>query len=62
MFAHRKNYWRVIMMNDPIVNEVRKNREQLAKKFNYDIHAIFTDVRKRQFLLGNRLNFLYVIR
>ena len=42
-------------MEDPIVDEVRKAREQLARKFNYDIHAIFTDIRERQKSLGNRL-------
>jgi hypothetical protein len=43
------------MYDDPIVNEVRKTREQLAKKFNYDVGAIFRDLRKQQAKLGNRL-------
>ncbi|MEI6084736.1 MAG: hypothetical protein WCS70_10585 [Verrucomicrobiota bacterium] len=33
---------------DPIVAEVRRVRDQLARKFHYDIHAIFEDLRKRQ--------------
>ena len=33
---------------DPIVAEVRRVRDQLAKKFNYDVHAICEDLRKRQ--------------
>ncbi len=43
------------MYDDPIVDEVRKTREQLAKKFNFDVGAIFKDLRKRQAKLGNRL-------
>jgi hypothetical protein len=33
---------------DPIVAEVRRVRDQLSKEFNYDLHAIFEDLRKRQ--------------
>ncbi len=36
------------MNNDPIVDEVRRVRDDLARRFNYDIHAIFADLRKRQ--------------
>ena len=43
------------MYDDPIVNEVRKTRERLAKKFNYDVGAIFRDLRKQQAKLGDRL-------
>ena len=43
------------MWEDPIVTEVRKVREQLAREFDFDVHAIFTDLRKRQTLLGSRL-------
>jgi hypothetical protein len=42
-------------MNDPIVQEVRKAREQLARKFDFDLHAIFGDIRERQKGLGDRL-------
>lgn len=42
-------------MDDPIVQEVRKAREKIAKKFNYDLHAIFSDVCVRQKELGVRL-------
>lgn len=30
-------------MNDPIVEEIRKYRDEHAKKFNYDIDAICAD-------------------
>jgi hypothetical protein len=43
------------MYDDPIVNEVRKTRERLAKKFNFDVGAIFRDLRKQQAKLGDRL-------
>ena len=36
------------MINDPIVNHVRKIREKLTKIFNYDVDAIFTDLREKQ--------------
>ena len=36
------------MKNDPIVEEVRKIREKLAAKFNYDIDGIFADAMKRE--------------
>ena len=42
-------------MDDPIVKDVRKVRENLARKFNFDLHAIFNDVRERQKALGARL-------
>lgn len=43
------------MWEDPIVLEVRRKREELSAKFNFDIRAIFTDMRKRQNALGSRL-------
>lgn len=33
---------------DPIVAEVRRVRDELARKFNYDVHAICEDLRKRE--------------
>ena len=36
------------MINDPIVEEVRRTKEKLAAKFNYDIDAIFADAMRRQ--------------
>ena len=43
------------MWEDPIVAEVHRIREELAARFNYDIHAMFADMRKRQAGLGSRL-------
>jgi len=43
------------MYEDPIVDEVRKTRERLAEKHNFDVRAIFEDLRKTQTTLGKRL-------
>ncbi len=43
------------MWEDPIVLEVRRKREELSAKFNFDVRAIFTDLRQRQTALGSRL-------
>jgi hypothetical protein len=40
------------MWEDPIVQEVRREREKLSAKFNFDLGAIFEDLRKRQRTLG----------
>ena len=36
------------MIKDPIVEAVRKEREAHAAKFNYDIHAIYEDLKKQE--------------
>ena len=43
------------MIDDPIVASVRAVREALAAAFNYDVHAIFEDMRQREAALGKRL-------
>lgn len=43
------------MNDDPIVASVRKIREELAAAFDYDVHAMFADLRRREAGLGNRL-------
>jgi hypothetical protein len=35
-------------MKDPIVDEVRKLREEYAARFNHSVDAIFEDLRKRE--------------
>ena len=40
---------------DPIVAEVRRIREDLSAKFNFDVSAIFADIRTRQASAGDRL-------
>jgi hypothetical protein len=36
------------MQDDPIVEEVRKVREAYAAKFNYDLEAIFQDLKRQE--------------
>jgi hypothetical protein len=35
-------------MNDPIVDEVRRIRDEHAASFNYDLRAIFRDIKEQQ--------------
>jgi hypothetical protein len=35
-------------MNDPIVDEVRQVRDAHAARFNYDLDAIFQDIKERE--------------
>ena len=54
-YALQKIYWRILkMINDPIVNEIRKIRDELAKQFNY-VDAIFSDLREKEKKYGNRI-------
>ena len=43
------------MWEDPIVAEVHRTREKLAAEYNFDVKAIFADLRRRQAALGARL-------
>ena len=38
------------MINDPIVKEVRKAGEKLAKKSDYNVHIFFEKLRKNESL------------
>jgi hypothetical protein len=42
------------MWEDLIVAEVYRTREELAAAFNFDVKAIFADLRRRQTVLGAR--------
>jgi len=35
-------------MNDPIVDEVRRIRDAYAARFNYDLDAIFQDIKEQE--------------
>lgn len=43
------------MITDPIVDEVRAIREELAAKFNFDIRKIVEDARRRQATSQSRI-------
>jgi hypothetical protein len=36
------------MFNDPIVEEVRKHRQEHAEKFNYNLDAIYNDLKAKE--------------
>ncbi|ETX05644.1 MAG: hypothetical protein ETSY2_21750 [Candidatus Entotheonella gemina] len=40
---------------DPIVEEVRKARDAYAKKFNYDLDAIFRDLKAKEHQSGRQV-------
>jgi hypothetical protein len=43
------------MWNDLVVEEIRKYRDEYAKQFNYNFHAICQDIRKKQGQNGRRV-------
>lgn len=42
------------MQDDPIVEEVRKAREDYAKQFDFDLDAICDDLQKKQMKSGKK--------
>ena len=45
------------MLADPIVEEVRRARQEYAKQFDYDLHAIAADLRSN----AGRFNISYCL-
>ncbi len=43
------------MWKDLIVEEIRKHRDDYARQFNYDLHAICQDIRRKQGQDGRRV-------
>ncbi len=43
------------MYSDPIVEQIRKLRDEYARKFNYDLDAICRDLMERQRRSNRRL-------
>jgi hypothetical protein len=43
------------MYKDEIVEEIHRHREEYAKSFNYDLKAIFDDLRKKQIAHGHKV-------
>ncbi|MGA2034869.1 MAG: hypothetical protein ABSG68_21675 [Thermoguttaceae bacterium] len=44
-----------MMEDDPIIAEIRKIREEHAKRFNFDVRAMGEDLRRRQFKGGRKV-------
>jgi hypothetical protein len=43
------------MINDPIVEEIRKIRQEHAKKYNYDLRKIAAELKKKEQLHPEKL-------
>ena len=43
------------MIDDPIIEELHRIREEIAAKFNYDVHAMFAYWRARQAEEGRKV-------
>jgi hypothetical protein len=50
------------MYKDPILEQIHKYREEYAKSFNYDLKAIFEDLRKKQIASGRKVVKLLIER
>jgi hypothetical protein len=46
----RYDYRQEPTMSDDIVDEVRKAREEYARRFNFELHAMCADLRRQQAL------------
>lgn len=44
----RRTHGGLTMYNDPIVEKVRRIRQEYAKQFDYDVRAMAADLRKRE--------------
>jgi len=53
--AHQQLTGELAMVHDPIVEEVRAIREQLAAQFNFDIRLIIEDTQRRQATSKSRI-------
>jgi hypothetical protein len=40
---------------DPIIDEIRRNRKEIAERFDYDLRAIIADAQKRQRARGKKV-------
>lgn len=43
------------MYKDEIVEEIHKYREEYAKSLNYDLNAIFNDLKNKQIARGHKV-------
>ena len=50
------------MIDDPIVQEVRRIRHEHAARFSYDLNAIFVDLKRSESARGQRESPLVEVR
>lgn len=43
------------MWKDPIVDELHRIREKHAKQFDYDVRAMFEDLKTREKICGHKI-------
>lgn len=43
------------MTSDPVVDEIKRYREEVAARFHYDLRAIVADVQRRQTADGHKV-------
>ena len=43
------------MWTDPIVEEIRREREAYAAKFNFDLEAIYQDIKRQEQESGHEI-------
>lgn len=43
------------MRADPIVEEIRREREAYAAKFNFDLEAIYQDIKRQELESGHEI-------
>ena len=36
------------MKSDPVIDELHRVKDEIAKEFNYDIHALFESLREEE--------------
>ena len=62
-FAPQKNLWETEgMWRDPIVEEIRRIREEHAARFNYDLRAIYRDLKEKEKQSGRKMASLKPVR
>ncbi len=44
-----------LYLEDPIVDEIRRHRKEIAEQFGYDLQAIIADARQRQKAQGKKV-------
>jgi hypothetical protein len=42
-------------MSDTIIQEIRNTRDEVARSFNYDLHAMCNELRREQALSGAKI-------
>ena len=42
-------------MKDTLLEEIHRHREQLARRFNYDLRAMGEDLQRRQWESGHKI-------